>query len=83
VQALRAWAAGRPHLAANCWETVLLHRPHDLLALRGAHDSYVLLGDADNMRDSISRQFPYWNTDIAGYDSVLAMFAHGLLEVRS
>lgn len=38
--------------AALRWEAVLDEAPRDLLAVRSAHDAYIILGDVRNLRDS-------------------------------
>lgn len=38
--------------AARKWEAVLDQAPRDLLAVRCAHDAYIILGDVKGLRDS-------------------------------
>lgn len=40
--------------AAQGWEAVLDGCPRDLLAVRSAHDAYIILGDTANLRASLA-----------------------------
>ncbi len=40
--------------AALAWERVLAEHPRDLLAIRSAHDAYIILGDTANLRASLA-----------------------------
>lgn len=40
--------------AAQAWEAVLDGHPRDLLAVRSAHDAYIILGDTANLRASLA-----------------------------
>lgn len=53
--------------ATDVWEDILLDNPKDMLAIKFAHDSYFYLGYHPQMRDSIARVMPAWNTEIPLY----------------
>lgn len=40
--------------AARAWEGVLDRSPRDLLAIRSAHDAYIILGDTVNLQASLA-----------------------------
>lgn len=40
--------------AAAAWEAVLDAHPRDLLAIRSAHDAYIILGETTNLRASLA-----------------------------
>ncbi len=80
VAAFEAWHAGDIRGAAAIWEQILIHQPHDIWALRFAHDTYFYLGDAANLRDSPARVLPAWGDgdDLTGF--IKSMHAFGLEE---
>ncbi len=80
VAAFEAFHAGDIRGAAAVWEQILIHQPHDILALRFAHDTYFYLGDAANLRDSPARVLPAWGEgdDLTGF--IKSMHAFGLEE---
>jgi Flp pilus assembly protein TadD len=75
-----AWSQGRWRAAAAHWEDAIAGSPHDLFALRCAHDAYAVLGDGAAMRGSLARVVPHWDAGIPGYASVLGMYAWSLHE---
>lgn len=80
VAAFDAWHSGDIRGAAALWEEILLHQPHDIWALRFAHDTYFYLGDAANLRDSPARVLPAWpaRDDLRSF--IDSMHAFGLEE---
>jgi len=62
--------------AADAFEEILAEYPKDLLAVRAAHDAYILLGDVTALRDSASRVVGSWNgepvEDLWAVNSMLA-----------
>ena len=46
--------------AADAFEEILAVYPKDLLAVRSAHDTYIILGDMTTLRDSASRVLGSW-----------------------
>lgn len=48
-------------LAARYWEEVLWRNPRDLLAVRSAHDAYIILGDTEGMKASLARVLSRWD----------------------
>ena len=45
-----------------------------------AHDTYYVLGDAANLRDSAARVLPQWEPGMPAYTRVCAMLAFGYAE---
>ncbi len=80
IAAIRAWLEGDLEKAVECWETVLLEYPRDLVALFAAHMTDFFLGGAVQMRDRISRAMRGWDPDTPGYGYVLGMYAFSLEE---
>ena len=80
IAAIRAWLEGDLERATDCWESVLLNYPRDLIALFCAHMTDFFLGEAPQMRDRISRALRGWDADTAGYGYVLGMYAFALEE---
>ncbi len=80
IAAIRAWLEGDMEKAVNCWESVLLEYPRDLIALFSAHMTDFFLGDAVQMRDRFSRAMRGWDADTAGYGYVLGMYGFSLEE---
>jgi len=83
LAALHAWAEGRQREAAAIWEAWLLEQPVDALTIRLLHDTYYFLGDAKNLRDSVGRVLPAWDTVHPEYLRVCGMFAFGAEECGS
>lgn len=53
-QALNAGPTPDFDAAAEAWEAVLDAHPRDLLAIRSAHDAYIILGDTANLQASLA-----------------------------
>ncbi len=80
VAAFEAWHGGDIRGATALWEEILLHQPHDIWALRFAHDTYFYLGDAANLRDSPARVLPAWPLSDELHGFIDSMHAFGLEE---
>jgi tetratricopeptide (TPR) repeat protein len=80
LAALEAWSKDEIRRAAAIWEEILVEHPRDIWALRFAHDTYFVLGDAGNLRDSVARVLPEWSEDDPHYGFLLGMQAFGLEE---
>ena len=80
IAAIRAWLEGDLEKAVDCWESVLLEYPRDLIALFAAHMTDFFLGEAVQMRDRISRALRGWDGDTPGYGYVLSMYGFSLEE---
>ena len=80
IAAIRAWLEGNMEKSTECWETILLDYPRDLIALYCAHMTDFFLGSAPQMRDRISRALRGWDADTPGYGYVLGMYAFSLEE---
>ncbi|BFZ11068.1 hypothetical protein BsWGS_14107 [Bradybaena similaris] len=82
VTALELWAKGSTEQACSVWEDILLEHPHDVLALKFAHDTYFYLGYSYQIRDSIARVLPHWKRTEPLYGYVLGMHSFGLEETN-
>ncbi|CAL1541985.1 unnamed protein product [Lymnaea stagnalis] len=80
--ALGCWAAGEIEHATAVWENILVEYPHDVLALKFAHDTYFYLGNSYQIRDSIARVLPHWKPTTPLYGYVLGMHSFGLEETN-
>ena len=54
LRAFEALIDGNFAEAAKQWELVLENHPRDLLAIRSAHDAYIILGDVKNLQSSVA-----------------------------
>ncbi|XP_050392408.1 tetratricopeptide repeat protein 38 isoform X1 [Patella vulgata] len=80
VEAIKQFANGRTDNAYNAWESIISEHPHDMLALKFAHDTYFYLGLKTDMRDSTGRVIKKWNDNIPLYGYLLGMHSFGLEE---
>jgi len=80
VAAMRAWADGQLDVAARCLDKAVARDPHDLLALRIAHDLSFFLGDSRNIRDVVARASFAWSEKDPLFGVVQGMYAFGLEE---
>ncbi|CAF1306871.1 unnamed protein product [Didymodactylos carnosus] len=83
VKAINEWAQGSLSHAANTWEQLLLYYPHDILAIKMAHDTYFFNGNKEMIRDSIARLIPIWeskSTPLPLSSYLYGMHAFGLGE---
>ncbi len=82
IKALEAWCAGNLEKTADIWEEILLHYPHDCIALRLAYFNHFYSGDGRRMRDSLMRVFPFWDPAHPHYGYVLGLYSFALEECR-
>ena len=80
VDALASWCAGDLVTTGQIWEAILIDYPHDILALRLAHNIHFFVGDIFRMRDSMARLMPRWSEEIPGYGYVLGCRSFSLEE---
>ncbi|MCB2055938.1 MAG: tetratricopeptide repeat protein [Geminicoccaceae bacterium] len=80
VDALELWARGDLTAASRRWEEIVVHWPHDLLALRSIHFQNFWMGQATYMRQVVSGALASWHEDMPGYGFLLGMAAFGLEE---
>jgi tetratricopeptide (TPR) repeat protein len=73
---------GRWHSACAALDRVLASYPHDALALQVGHVMDFYRGDAQNLRNRVSRVLPHWNASEPGKSYVLGMHAFGLEEMN-
>jgi tetratricopeptide (TPR) repeat protein len=72
IEALRAWAGGRPDAALAIWEGIVADHPRDILAFRLHHFTAFWMGTPGRMLALVEQVLPQWSRDVAGYGSVLA-----------
>lgn len=80
ILAVQACSRGQITEAAKCWDEILDHYPYDLVAMRLAHETYFLVGDAAAMLESTSKSMSAWRPDMTGYGFVLGQHAFALEE---
>jgi tetratricopeptide (TPR) repeat protein len=76
----RAWLDGDHALALERYGAIIVDFPHDIVALVVAHALDFRQGFRRMLRDRIAQIMPEWHVGMAGYASVLAMYAFGLEE---
>ena len=75
-----AWASGQLEVAARCFDRAVARDPHDLLAIRFAHDLSFFLGDSANIRDVVARARAGWSEPDPLFGVLQGMYAFGLEE---
>jgi len=78
--AAHAWADGHLGVAARHLDRAVALDPHDLLALRVAHDLSFFTGDSRNIRDVVARARHAWAEPDPLFGAVQGMYAFGLEE---
>lgn len=85
----RALAVAARRLLDSDWDAacrqldlILMDYPRDALALQVAHLMDFYRGDAQNLRNRVSRVLPHWDAAVPGYSYVLGMHAFGLEEMN-
>ena len=78
--AAAAWANGQLDVAARLFDGAVALNPHDILALRMAHDLSFFLGDSKNIRDVIARSRYAWKETDPLFGALQGMYAFGLEE---
>jgi tetratricopeptide (TPR) repeat protein len=82
AQAAGALIDGRWDEACATLDRVLATEPRDALALQVAHLMDFYRGDAQNLRNRVTRVLPHWDPATPGYSYVLGMHAFGLEELN-
>jgi tetratricopeptide (TPR) repeat protein len=80
VAALACLADGALQRASERLDDILIHDPHDILALQIGHLIDFYRGDSRNLRDRVARVLPEWDQHMPGYHTLLGMHAFGLEE---
>jgi tetratricopeptide (TPR) repeat protein len=75
-----AWADGQLDAAARFLDKAVARDPHDLLAIRIAHDLSFFLGDSKNIRDVVARAATGWVEPDPLFGVLRGMYAFGLEE---
>lgn len=85
----RAVAAATHRLLDGDWDVgcrgldvVLMEYPRDAMTLQVAHLMDFYRGDAQNLRNRVSRVLPHWDESVRGYSYILGMHAFGLEEMN-
>jgi hypothetical protein len=73
---------GSWHRASQALDRVLVEQPRDAFAVQVAHLMDFFRGDAQNLRNRISRVLPHWDESVPGFSYVLGMHAFGLEEMN-
>ena len=63
-------------------DAVLMEYPRDAMTLQVAHLMDFFRGDAQNLRNRVSRVLPHWDESVRGYSYILGMHAFGLEEMN-
>jgi predicted Zn-dependent protease len=75
LAALQAWNVGDMAAATDCWEQILLHHPHDVMAIRLSHFTHFYLHGGGAMRQSTNRILPAWDKERPDYGFILGISA--------
>jgi len=78
--AVDRFVAGEWYEACAIFEKVLTDYPRDIFASQTAQLLDFYRGDAQNLRNRVSRVLPSWDASIPGYSYLLGMHAFGLEE---
>lgn len=81
VRAVEAWLGARFSDACAVWESLLIERPDDAVALFFAHQADFLLGHISELRDRVARRLPDIEPGSALEGYYLGMYAFGLEEM--
>ncbi len=80
LAALEATIAGEREQALQIFEAILVDYPCDILALRLAHLGHFWTGIVENIRESVDRVLPAWESSDPFSGFVLGLHAYGLQE---
>src|SRR5262245_4139518 len=80
LTAVDRFVAGEWYEACSLFEDVLTDYPRDIFATQTAQLLDFYRGDAQNLRNRISRVLPDWDVGVPGYSYLLGMHAFGLEE---
>lgn len=80
IRALEFWLAGRVSESCQIWQDILVHTPHDMLALRLHHFMSFWQGRREDLRSLPASVLGQIDESTPGYSYVLGMFAFGLEE---
>ncbi|MFN0041000.1 MAG: hypothetical protein ACKVP2_15915 [Burkholderiales bacterium] len=80
LAAANAWLSGDPARAAQIYESILHHWPHDLLALRLAQSCYFFLGWQDRLCSTNEAILNAWQRDDHNFRFVLAFASFAYAE---
>ena len=80
--ALRRFLDGDWEDGCRQLDRVLVDHPRDAVAVQTAHLMDFFRGDAQNLRNRLSRVLPHWDESLPGYSYLLGMHAFGLEEMN-
>ena len=78
LAAVDRFVAGEWHDACSIFENVLTDYPRDIFATQTAQLLDFYRGDAQNLRNRVSRVLPDWDAAVRGYSFLLGMHEFGL-----
>ena len=82
VKAVLQYSAGYCDKAVSTWQDILVDYPHDILALKLAHQESIFQSDAHSILGSVERVLPVWKPSSKYYGYVQSMYAFGLEEMN-
>jgi hypothetical protein len=71
---------GNLYKACDKWESILIDKPFDMMALRFANNAYFYTGNQAQLRDSLARVIPLWNKSKPLYSYLFGMYSFGLIQ---
>ncbi len=80
TQALHEWLQRDIGGCRRSFDALLTSAPRDLLAIKLAHASRFIAGQPQEMRRSLERVLPAWDSNVPGYGYVLGCYAFSLVE---
>ena len=73
VQALLVYSEGDLPRAIQCWESILIRYPRDLIAVRILFVSCIMIGEFEKMRNVLAGVLPHWSKDMPSYPFILGL----------
>ncbi|RNA44621.1 tetratricopeptide repeat 38 [Brachionus plicatilis] len=80
VDAIKNLHYGNLDKSCDIWESILVQHPNDMLAIKFSHDTYFYTGQHAQMRDSISRILPFWQSDVKMSGYLQGMHSFGYVQ---
>ena len=80
LDAMEAMAAGNFSKAGHIWDTILTTRPHDVMALKGSHESFFMVGALADMLRSAKTALKAIDPNNAAYHVAVGQYAFALEE---
>ncbi len=80
LDAMEAMAAGNFSTAGHIWDKCLTKRPNDVMALKGSHESFFMVGALDDMLRSAKSALDAANPEGEAYHVAVGQYAFALEE---